>query len=79
MPVAARSAARMVACSWVADPKVVSRSDPFHRTFEPGTKLLPETVRVKAGPPAVATEGFRTVTTGAAGATVRGAVLVTTP
>ena len=69
----------MDACSWVADPKVVTRSDPFHRTFAPEMKLLPETDRVKAGPPAVATEGLRTVTTGAAGATVRGAVLVTPP
>ena len=69
----------MDACSWVADPKVVTRSDPFHRTFEPETKLLPETVRVKAGPPAVATEGLRTVTTAATGVTVRGADLVIPP
>ena len=33
------------------------RSTPFHRTFDPETKLVPVTVRVNADPPAVAEEG----------------------
>src|SRR3989337_95452 len=61
---AAMSAAVIVARNWVADTKVVERSEPFQRTFAPETKLLPSTVRVKAVPPAVAEEGLRLVTTG---------------
>ena len=51
VPAMATSAARIFARSWVADTKVVTRSEPFHRTFEPETKLLPETVSVKVGLP----------------------------
>jgi uncharacterized protein (UPF0248 family) len=52
------SLAEIEAVSVVALPKVVGRSDPFHRTVEPETKLDPETVRVKAGPPAFAEDGL---------------------
>ena len=46
----AMSAARMVAVSLVALTKVVVRLLPFHCTTDAGTKPLPVTVRVKAGP-----------------------------
>ena len=64
VPDVARSPDGMLACSWVAEPKVVTRSEPFQRTFEPDTKLLPVTVNVKEGPPAGAKEGLRPVTAG---------------
>src|SRR3990172_12260745 len=64
VPGVAMSAAVMDACSWVADTKVVVRSAPFQRTLAPDAKLLPYTVRVKAGAPAVATEGLRSATAG---------------
>jgi hypothetical protein len=43
---------------------VVVLSTPFHRTFDPETKLLPVTVRVKAVPPAVTEVGEIPVMTG---------------
>ena len=43
---------------------VVVRFVPFHLTTEPEMKLVPFTVRVKAGPPAVADEGLRLVVVG---------------
>jgi hypothetical protein len=43
---------------------VVVRSTPFHRTLDPETKLLPVTVRVKAGPPAVVEDGVMLVMIG---------------
>ena len=58
VPAVATSAARTFARNWVADTKVVTRSEPFQRTFEPETKLLPVTVRVKAGPPVVIKVGL---------------------
>jgi len=44
---------------------VVVRFEPFHCTVELPTKLVPFTVSVKAGPPAVALFGLRVVTVGA--------------
>jgi hypothetical protein len=44
--------------------KVVVRSDPFQRTVEPLTKLVPFTVSVNAAPPAVADAGLRLVIVG---------------
>ncbi len=59
VPAVPMSAAGMAAWTSVLDRKPVVRSEPFHRTFEPETKLLPSTVSVKDGPPAVAQEGVR--------------------
>ncbi len=58
------SAARIAAVNWIEETNVVVRSDPFQRTTEPVTKLLPLTVRVKAVPPALAVAGFRLVMVG---------------
>ena len=52
------SPAEIEAVSVVALLKVVGRSDPFHRTVEPETKFKPETVSVKAGPPALVEVGL---------------------
>ena len=65
VPEAARSLAGILAVSWVALTKVVVRLPPFHRTVEVGTKPLPVTVRVKAGPPLTAPLGESDVRTGA--------------
>ena len=64
VPAVAMSAARIAAVSWVDEPYVVVRSEPFHLTTEPETKLVPFTVRVKALPPAVAEEGLMLVVVG---------------
>src|SRR5688572_4617438 len=52
LPWLAMSLAEMLAVSCVADTKVVVRFEPFQRTVEAATKLVPLTVSVKAGPPA---------------------------
>jgi hypothetical protein len=54
----------MAALSWVEDMKVVVRLAPFHRTAELETNPVPFTVRVNAGPPAVAEAGEIPVTVG---------------
>ena len=43
----------------------MGRLDPFHRTTDPFTKLVPVTVRVKAAEPAAAVAGLRLVIVGA--------------
>jgi hypothetical protein len=58
VPAAVMSLAGIAAVSWVPLPNVVARSDPFQRTTDPLTKLVPATVRVKAGPPAVTEVGL---------------------
>ncbi len=58
------SEAGIAAVNWVEETNVVVRSDPFQRTTEPVTKLLPLTVRVKAVPPALAVAGLRLVMVG---------------
>jgi hypothetical protein len=60
----AMSAAVMAAVSCVAETYVVVRLEPFQRTTEVGTKLVPVTVRLKLGPPAVADVGFSPVVAG---------------
>jgi hypothetical protein len=57
---------------------VVGKAEPFHRTTAPCAKLLPLTVKVKAGPPAVAEPGFKLVIAGA-GLTVNDSALVVVP
>jgi hypothetical protein len=57
VPAVAISEAGIAAVAWVEETTVVVRSAPFHRTFEVETKPVPVTVRVKAGPPAVAEAG----------------------
>jgi len=59
VPGVAMSAARISTFNWVADTKVVARSEPFQRTFEPLTNLLPDTVIVKAGVPTKTNCGAR--------------------
>src|SRR5712691_7225924 len=56
-PAVVRSLAGILAVSWVALTKLVVRVPPFHRTTEAGTKPLPVTARVKAGPPCSALLG----------------------
>jgi hypothetical protein len=46
----------------------VETGDPFHRTAEPFMNPEPFTVRVNAGPPAVAETGFSDDTAAGAGA-----------
>jgi hypothetical protein len=53
--------AATVAVNCVALTYVVVRGVPFHCTIDPVTKPIPFTVRVKAGPPAVAVVGLRLV------------------
>ena len=57
VPAEAMSLAKIEAVSLVALLKVVVRSDPFHATVAPDTKLEPLTVRVKPGLPATAEFG----------------------
>ncbi len=65
VPPVAMSAALMLAVNWVLDTYVVARFDPFQRTVDaPLIKPVPFTVRVKAGPPAVADAGLKLVMVG---------------
>lgn len=59
------------AVTWVLLTKLVGRSEPFHLTTQPLTKLVPFTVRVKAAEPAVAEVGDRLDTAGAGLLTVK--------
>src|ERR1700694_2575705 len=61
---AATSAAVMDAVSCVELTKVVVRLLPFHCAVEAATKLLPLTVKVKAGPLMIAVDGDRELTRG---------------
>jgi hypothetical protein len=58
VPAVAMSLAEIDAVKLVAPLTVVVRSDPFHRTVEPETKLDPLTVRANSGLPATAESGL---------------------
>ena len=58
VPALAMSLAGISAVSLLKLTKVVGRSAPFQRTTDRGVRLLPFTVRVKAGPPARAEVGL---------------------
>jgi len=66
VPVVAMRAAGTVAVSCVAETNVVVSGLPFQFTVEPETKLVPFTVNVNCGPPAVAQVGLSELTVGAA-------------
>ena len=50
--------------------KEVARLEPFQRTVAPETKLLPLTVKVKSGPPAVVEVGDKLEMLGTGAATI---------
>jgi len=64
VPWVTMSEASIAAVSWPEETYVVVRSTPFHRTFDVVMKLLPVTVMVNAGPPAVAELGEMDVRVG---------------
>jgi hypothetical protein len=64
LPTAAIRLAETEAVSWLALTKVVARDVVFQRTTALDAKPLPFTVRVNAGPPAVAEFGLREVIAG---------------
>ena len=57
LPTETMSALAIAAVSCEALTKVVGRSAPFQRTTDVEVKLLPFTVRLKAGPPATLLDG----------------------
>ena len=61
VPAVTMSDANIAAVNLVALTYVVTRSDPFHLTTDPLTKLEPFAVSVNAFPPAVAFDGLRLV------------------
>jgi hypothetical protein len=79
MPVAAMSVVRIVAVSCVGETNVVARTAPFQFTVEVLTKLLPLTLSVAAGPPAVAPDGLMLPRTGTRLSTVVVAVALLLP
>jgi hypothetical protein len=66
VPVAAISAAAMLACNWVLLTNVVARTAPFQNISEAGMNPDPFTVKVKAAVPATALMGVIDVATGTA-------------
>jgi len=71
VPALAMSAEAMEAVSCILLTKVVVRAEPFHLSIELEMKLEPFTTSVHAAPPAVALEGVREVSCGAAFLTVK--------
>jgi hypothetical protein len=65
VPAAAISEAEIAVVSCVEDINVVVRFDPFQRTIEPATKLVPLTARVNPAPPEVADVGLKLEVVGA--------------
>ena len=66
VPAAAMRAGGTVAVSCVAETNVVVSAVPLHLTVEPETKLVPFTVSVNCGPPAVAHVGLSELIVGTA-------------
>jgi hypothetical protein len=66
VPAVAMRAAGTVAVSCVAETNVVARDVAFHFTVEPEAKLVPFTVNVNCGPPAVAQVGLSELIVGTA-------------
>jgi hypothetical protein len=64
VPATAMALAGMLACNSVALKKVVGVAFPLKLTTELAEKLLPDTVKANAGPPAVALAGVSAPTTG---------------
>ncbi|MBI3061376.1 MAG: hypothetical protein HYY83_05295 [Deltaproteobacteria bacterium] len=64
VPAVAMSLEEMAACNWVLLTNVVVRFEPFQRTTDVDTKLLPVTVSVNPAPPAVALLGESAVSAG---------------
>jgi hypothetical protein len=65
-PAVAIREAGTVAVSCVEETNVVVSAVAFHFTAEPETKLMPFTVKVSCGPPAVAQVGLSELTVGTA-------------
>jgi hypothetical protein len=66
VPAVAMRAAGTVAVSCVAETNVVASTVAFHFTVEPETKLVPFTVSVNCGPPAVVQVGLSELIVGTA-------------
>jgi len=66
VPAAAMREADTVVVNWVEEPNVVASAAPFQFTVEPETKLVPLTVKVNPGPPAVAQVGLSELIVGLA-------------
>jgi hypothetical protein len=66
VPAVAMRAAGTVAVSCAAETNVVTSGVPFQFTVEPETKLVPFTVSVNCGPPAVAQVGLSELIVGTA-------------
>src|SRR5215471_151422 len=78
-PTLLMSAEGIDACNVVEETKVVGRAAPANWTTEVGTKFVPVTVRVKAGPPAARADGLKLETVGSGLLTVRGKPAETPP
>jgi hypothetical protein len=76
VPAEAISEAGMAAVNWVPLITVVVRLEPFHLTVDAAIKFAPLTVKVKAGPPAIAEVGTMPVRAGGASLTMRLKALV---
>ena len=66
VPAVAMRTAGTVAVSCVVETNVVANAVPFQFTVEPETKLVPFTVSVNCGPPAVAQVGLSELSVGIA-------------
>jgi hypothetical protein len=79
VPAEVKSAAGIVAVNCVALTNVVARTEPFHRTVAPETRLPPVTVKVRFGEPAVTVIVDRLVMVGMLFGTIGGTETVIIP